>query len=114
MKILTACIALLLTSLAFTQEDQGITLTIVFDNLVNDQDKVSAASYNETTFMRAAPSNLWRKKSQNKTLSLTLGNVLPGDYGLLTLHDFMKIGGCTLKQTGIPKNPTELQTTFFL
>ena len=105
MKILTTIIAILVSSIAFGQQDEGVTITIVFDNLLNDQGKVSAALYDEATFMKAAPLDAVEGKPENKTLTLVLEDVSPGDYGIITLHDYNENGRMDFEPTGMHKEP---------
>lgn len=104
MKTLTTIIALCLTSFLFAQE-KGVTVTVVFDNLVNDQGTVSASLFDEATFMRAAPLVGAKGKPENKTLTLELENVTPGEYGIITLHDFNENGRMDFESNGMPSEP---------
>lgn len=104
MKTLTTIIALCITSFLFSQE-KGVTLTVVFDNLVNDQGKVSASLFNEATFMRAAPLDAVEGTPKNKKLTLVLENVTPGEYGIITLHDFNQNGRMDFESNGMPSEP---------
>lgn len=105
MKTLTTLFAILISAFVFAQEDQGVTVTVVFDNLLNDQGKVSAALYDEATFMKAAPLDSVEGKPENKTLTLILEDVTPGEYGIITLHDFNENGRMDFEPTGMPKEP---------
>jgi len=104
MKMLTTLIAVLMTSFLFAQEN-GVTVTVVFDKLVNDQGNVSAALYNEATFMKAPPLTAAEGKPENKALTLTLENVTPGEYAIITLHDFNENGRMDFEANGMPKEP---------
>ncbi len=104
MKTLTTLVALLMTSFLFSQEE-GVTITVVFDKLVNDQGMVSAALYDEATFMKAAPLSNAEGKPENQTLTLVLENVTPGEYGIITLHDFNENGRMDFEPNGMPKEP---------
>lgn len=104
MKTLITIITLCMTSFLFAQE-KGVNVTVVFDNLVNDQGKVSAALYDEATFMKAAPLASVEATPENKTLSLVLENVAPGEYGIITLHDFNENGRMDFESNGMPSEP---------
>lgn len=104
MKTIITSIAILMTSFLFAQEE-GVTITVVFDNLISDQGKVGASLFNEATFMRAAPLQAVEGTPENKTLSLTIKNVVPGEYGLITLHDFNENGRMDFESNGMPKEP---------
>lgn len=105
MKTLTTIIAILLSSIVFAQQDEGITLTIIFDNLISNEGKVTAALYDEATFMKTAPLGAAEAKPENKELSLTIENVLPGAYAIITLHDYNENGRMDFEPNGMPKEP---------
>ncbi len=105
MRTFTTLFTILISSFAFAQEDQGVTITIVFDNLLNDQGKVSAALYDEATFMKAAPLDSVEGKPENKTLTLVIEDVTPGEYGIITLHDYNENGRMDFEPSGMPKEP---------
>lgn len=105
MKTSITIIALLLSTFVFAQEDQSVTVTVVFDNLISDEGKVSAALYDEATFMKAAPLDAVEGKPENKTLTLVLEDVSPGAYGIITLHDFNENGRMDFEANGMPKEP---------
>lgn len=105
MKTLTTIIAILISSLAFAQEDEGVSVTVIFDNLLNDQGVVSAALYDEATFMKAAPLDAAEGKPENKALTLVLEDVSPGEYGIITLHDYNENGRMDFEPSGMPKEP---------
>ena len=104
MKTITTLIAVLMTTLLFAQEE-GVTVTVVFDKLLNDQGKVSASLFDEATFMRAAPLNAAEGKPENKTITLVLEDVAPGEYAIITLHDFNENGRMDFQENGMPKEP---------
>ena len=104
MKTIITSIAILMSSFLFAQE-KGVTITVVFDNLISDQGKVGASLFDESTFMVAAPLAAVDGKPENKTLSLTIENVSPGEYGLITLHDFNENGRMDFESNGMPKEP---------
>lgn len=98
-------IALLCTSLTFAQENKGVTVTIEIPNLLNNDGKVSAALYDEATFMKAAPLDASETTPENKSVTLTFENVQPGTYGIITLHDLNANGRMDFEPNGMPKEP---------
>lgn len=104
MKTLTTVIALCMTSFLFSQEN-GVTITLIFNTLVNDQGKVSASLYDEATFMKAPPLMTAIGTPENKTLTLVLEKVMPGEYGIITLHDFNENGRMDFQSNGMPAEP---------
>jgi uncharacterized protein (DUF2141 family) len=105
MKTILYNIAFTLSSFTFAQNAEGVTVTIEIENLLNNDGKVSAALYNEATFMKAAPLDAVEAKPENKTIILTFTNVQPGTYGVITLHDMNENGRMDFEASGMPKEP---------
>ncbi len=105
MKTLFYIIALAFSSFTFAQNTNGVTVTIEIENLLNNDGKVSAALYNEATFMKAAPLDAIEGTPENKTITLTFKNVQPGTYGVITLHDLNENGRMDFEANGMPKEP---------
>lgn len=105
MKTLITLLILLVSTITLAQDKDGVTVTIVIENLLNDQGKVSAALYDEATFMRAAPLQAVEKAPENKGVILKMKNVKPGEYGIITLHDLNENGRMDFETSGMPKEP---------
>lgn len=105
MKTILYIIAFTLSSFTFAQKAKGVTVTIEIENLLNNDGKVSAALYNEATFMKAAPIDAVEAAPENKTITLTFKNVQPGTYGVITLHDLNENGRMDFEANGMPKEP---------
>ncbi len=105
MKTLITLIILAVSTITLAQNEEGVTVTVVIENLLNNDGKVSAALYDEATFMRAAPLQAVEKTPENKAVTLTLTNVKPGEYGIITLHDLNENGRMDFEASGMPKEP---------
>ncbi len=105
MRTLIYFILLTLSSITYAQDKDGVTITVVIENLQNNEGKVSAALYNEATFMKAAPINANEAKPENNKASFTLENVQPGEYGIVSLHDLNENGRMDFEESGMPLEP---------
>lgn len=105
MKTLITLFVLAVSTLTFAQETEGVTVTVIIENLTSTEGTVSAALYDEATFMRAAPLQGAEGKPTEKTITLTLKNVKPGDYGIIGLHDLNGNGRMDFEANGMPKEP---------
>jgi len=105
MKTYIYIITLLLSTLTFAQNTEGVTVTIEIENLINNDGKVSAGLYNEGTFMKTAPLDTVEGTPKNKTITLTFKNVQPGIYGIITLHDLNENGRMDFEANGMPLEP---------
>jgi uncharacterized protein (DUF2141 family) len=105
MKTLITLFVLAVSTFAFAQDTDGVTVTVTIENLNSTEGKVSAALYDEATFMRAAPLNSAEGTPTEKTITLTLKNVKPGNYGVISLHDLNGNGRMDFEANGMPKEP---------
>lgn len=105
MKTLITLFVLAVSTFAFAQETEGITVTVVIENLKSTEGKVSAALYDESSFMRAAPLQGAEAEPTEKSITLIFKNVQPGDYGVITLHDLNGNGRMDFEANGMPKEP---------
>lgn len=105
MKTFIYLITFLFSTFIFAQESKGVNVTVTINNLLNNDGKVSAALYDEATFMKAAPLATTEATPENKTITLTFENVQPGTYGIITLHDFNENGRMDFEPSGMPKEP---------
>ncbi len=114
MKNLILTLALVLTSVfSFAQEDKGITITVIIDNVKNDTGKVMLSLHTSETFMKGKGIKDVETKIQDGKITATFENVLPGDYAIMALHDenenqkmdFNKENGMPLESYGTSNNP---------
>lgn len=101
MKTIITFIVLAVSSIMYAQD--GVTITVVFENLKSDEGKVSAALYDQATFMVAAPLKAAEGTPKDKKASLKIENVQPGEYGIITLHDKNENGRMDFEANGMPK-----------
>lgn len=87
MRIIIFLVLAAISNLGFSQQSEGVSITVVIPNLQNNEGIASAALYKEATFMRGAPEASQQATPENKTVTLVFKNVQPGDYGIVTLHD---------------------------
>lgn len=105
MKTLITLFVLAVTTLTFAQDSEGVTVTVIIENLNSTEGNVSAALYDEATFMRAAPLQAAEGKPTEKSITLVMKNVKPGDYGIISLHDLNGNGRMDFEANGMPKEP---------
>lgn len=85
------------------QEKEGITLTVVIENVLNDEGHVLSALHNEDTFMKAEGLETSYDKAQTGELILTFENVQPGEYAFSVLHDANDNYSMDFEPNGMPK-----------
>ncbi|MGO4919134.1 DUF2141 domain-containing protein [Maribacter spongiicola] len=85
------------------QEKEGITLTVVIENVLNDEGHVLSALHNEDTFMKAEGLETSHDKAQTGELILSFENVQPGEYAFSVLHDANDNYSMDFEPNGMPK-----------
>jgi len=103
MKKIIVLLVLILTINLFAQEKKGVTLTVIIENVANDKGKVSLGLYNEATFMKAAPIQSASGKTKDRTVTLTLTDIEPGQYGVTCFHDENDNDRMDFEANGMPK-----------
>jgi len=103
MKNLILTIALVLTSVfSFSQEEKGITITVIVENLKNDNGKVSFSLHTEDTFMKGGGVLNTETVIKDGKVSITFKNVQPGSYAVMGLHDENENGQMDFRENGMP------------
>ncbi|WGK64267.1 DUF2141 domain-containing protein [Croceiramulus getboli] len=105
MKTLVYLVMAFVTTLGMAQETEGVTITIELENVQSTEGQISAALYDENTFMKAAPLQTAGTQPDTTKTVLTFKNVAPGTYAIVTLHDFNSNGRMDFEANGMPKEP---------
>jgi len=88
MKTLVVSIALVLIStLGFSQETKGQTITVTIDNVLNDNGKVIFSLHNKDTFMKSDALQKEESTIKDGKVSVTFKNVVSGEYAIIVVHD---------------------------
>ena len=86
-KLLFSIIVLAMSLTMNAQNSEGITLTVVIENVLNSEGHVLSGLHNEDTFMKAEGIKTSKDKAEAGELVLTFQNIQPGDYAFSVLHD---------------------------
>ena len=84
---------------------EGVTVTVILDNVLNDQGEILAALHTATTFMKGPGIQNFREVAEKGGLSFTFDNVAPGTYAVSVLHDMNANGRMDFETNGMPKEP---------
>ncbi len=85
------------------QENEGITLTVVIENVLNDEGYVLSALHSQETFMKAEGLETRKDKAKKGPLTLTFTNIKPGTYAISILHDENENNRMDFEANGMPK-----------
>ncbi len=105
MKTIGLILSLVLTSFITTaqQAEQGVTVTLNIENVLNGNGSILASLHNSETFMKGAGLDHIKMDSKKGTLTLTFENVAPGTYAIMVLHDENDNQRMDLEANGMPK-----------
>lgn len=92
----------IVSSLGFTQEKTGHTITVTIENVKNDFGKILLGLHDKTTFMKADAVAKGISAIKNGTCSITLENIQPGEYAILALHDENENERMDFEDNGMP------------
>lgn len=105
MKTLTLLFAFLIT-VTFTnaQENQkGQTITVIIENIPNNNGLVMLSLHTENTFMKGAGIKNKQSKIIDGKITVTFKDVEPGLYAIMALHDENENKRMDFKDNGMPK-----------
>lgn len=101
MKYLILFIVSLITSqVGFSQEGQTVTVTV--ENVLNAKGNVVFALHSKDTFMKSAGLMFTAAKAEGKPATVTFENVKPGTYAILVLHDENENSRMDFNEKGMP------------
>lgn len=83
----------------------GITLTIVLENVLNDEGDIIAGLHTRQTFMKGAGIANYKGKATTGEHIFVFENVQPGDYAISVLHDLNSNEQMDFEVNGMPKEP---------
>ena len=87
------------------QEKNGITITVVVENVLNDQGNVLAALHTQETFMRGGGVADYATKAKAGELSFQFENVTPGVYAISVMQDRNENYRMDTETNGMPLEP---------
>ena len=99
--ILTFALALT-TVFGFSQEVEGVNITVTIDNVTSDKGKVLMSLHTSETFMKCNGIKDAETKIKDGKVTITFENVLPGEYAILAMHDANDNKRMDFQENGMP------------
>lgn len=93
----------LISTLGFTQEITGQTITITVENAKSDDGKFLVALHTKDDFMKGAGIQNTTSEIINGKATVTFKNVKSGDYAIMVLHDLNGNQRMDFEASGLPK-----------
>jgi uncharacterized protein (DUF2141 family) len=104
MKTIAITIVLFLNAfLGFSQNTEGITITVTVEDLKNDNGKVLLALHDASTFMKADGIQSGESTIKEGKVTITFTNVAPGTYAIMGVHDANDNKRMDFQDNGMPK-----------
>ena len=103
MKNLIWTFAVALTTLfGFSQDVEGVTITVTIDNVTSDKGKVIMSLHTSETFMKGKGIMDAETEIKDGKVTITFENVLPGEYAVLAMHDANDNKRMDFQENGMP------------
>ncbi len=104
MKTLIKLIVFVLcTTFANAQDNNGQTITVSIDNVLNNKGKVVISLHTTETFMKGPGVQNVETKIKDGKVSAIFKNIEPGEYAILVLHDENENNRMDFELNGMPK-----------
>ena len=87
------------------QQDSGVTITVVIENVLNDRGNILAGLYTEDNFMRGAGVAEYATEAKAGELSFEFTDITPGDYAITVMQDFNENQRMDFEASGMPVEP---------
>lgn len=96
-------VLILISTLGFSQDTKGKTLTITIENAKSDNGNIVVTLNTEDTFLKAQPIQSAIGDIKDRKATVTFKNVQPGDYAIIALHDLNGNQSMDFEANGMPK-----------
>tara|TARA_B100000809_G_C15076494_1_gene508020 strand:- start:832 stop:1299 length:468 start_codon:yes stop_codon:yes gene_type:complete len=103
-KTLLLSIALtLISTLGFSQDVKGQTITVTIENAKSDDGKVLVSLNTKDNFMKGSGVQNATSEIKDGKATITFENVLPGEYAVMVMHDANGNNKLDFEANGMPK-----------
>ncbi len=102
--ILTLILAICSLSLS-AQEQSGVTITVVIENVLNDKGKILAGLYTEQEFMRGPGVADYAAEAKAGEITFEFKNIAPGEYAISAMQDLNDNQRMDFEASGMPVEP---------
>lgn len=104
MKTIGLILGLVFSSLVATaQDNKGVTITVVIENVLSDEGIIMGALHTEQTFMKGPGVVNQQVDAAKGEVTLTFENVEKGSFALMLLHDANNNQRMDFEANGMPK-----------
>lgn len=89
--------------MGFSQENEGVTITVTIDNVTSDEGKVMASVHTPETFMKGPGIQNLESEIEGGKVTLVFENVSAGTYAIMAMHDANDNKTMDFEANGMPK-----------
>ncbi|MEX0275496.1 MAG: DUF2141 domain-containing protein [Flavobacteriaceae bacterium] len=87
----------------FAQQQEGVTVTLTIENVLNDSGTILASLHTRDSFMKGPGIANTMTKAETGETVLTFENIVPGTYAIMVLHDANDNKQMDFDETNMPK-----------
>ena len=102
-KLVLALVATVLISFSLKAQEETVTVTLILENVLNDNGTVLASLHTKDTFMKSAGIVDLSEKAETGKMTFTFEDVEPGSYAVMVLHDENDNKRMDFQPNGMPK-----------
>ncbi len=88
---------------ATAQDAEGVTITVIIENVLNENGQILAGLHTEETFMKGQGLDNYMGEASKGEVSFTFKNVKPGMYAISVMHDENGNMAMDFEDNGMPK-----------
>lgn len=102
-KIILVLVVSIFTFTVQSQDAEGVTITLIVENVLNDNGYILAGLHSKDTFMKSEGLQNVKEKAHVGEMSITFKNVKPGTFAIMVLHDANDNNRMDFEANGMPK-----------
>jgi uncharacterized protein (DUF2141 family) len=87
------------------QENKGVTVSVVLENVLSDEGEILAALHTSETFMKGMGIDGYETQAKKGELSFSFTDVQPGVYAISIMQDMNSNQRMDFEANGMPQEP---------
>ena len=103
MKKVALILGIFLIGFTVKAQEETATITVIVENVLNDNGLIMASLHSDETFMKGAGIIDLADEAKKGEVTLTFENVKPGTYAIMVLHDENENSRMDFEANGMPK-----------
>ncbi|WP_445382541.1 DUF2141 domain-containing protein [Robiginitalea sp. IMCC43444] len=96
---------------AKAQENKGVTVSVVLENVLSEQGEILAALHTSETFMKGMGIDGYETQAKKGQLVFSFTGIQPGVYAISIMQDLNSNQRMDFEENGMPKEPYAMTGT---